>query len=190
MRREKNPKEIRISKPETNAFIAFPPSDFGFRNSFGFRFSDFGFRLGSRPTEAFSLIEVLAAILILGVAVLGLTEGITVALASSKDSELQTTAALYAAGRIETLRAEGDLVDGDQEGDCGQGLALYRWKQTIAGAGIDGLHEVDVVVEHVPTGKQLYELKTMLFQIPEDSTSGTANQSRDAKSKKKGRTGQ
>ena len=96
----------------------------------------------------FSLVEIMCAILVLGVGLVGLTEGLTTALRSSKESEIQTAAALIAAGQIEELRAAGYLVDGDTEGDCGKGLALYRWKQKIAGAGLEGLHEVTVVVEN------------------------------------------
>jgi len=126
------------------------------------------------PTErfrnGFSLIEVMVAVLILGIAVVGLTQGFTTALASTKESELQTTAALFAAGQIETLRAETGLTDETTEGDCGDDLPLYRWRQTISPAGTDGLHEVDVVVESSRTGQMIYELKTLLFEIPTDST--------------------
>ena len=112
----------------------------------------------------FSLIEVMVAILILGVALAGLTHGITTALDSSKESELQTTAALYAAGKIETLRAEGGLENGETDGDCGAGLEAYRWKQTISNAGLDGLHDVDVMIERARDNQEIYELKTLLFE--------------------------
>ena len=59
--------------------------------------------------SGFSLIEVMCAILILGVGLVGFTQAITTALGSSKDSEMQTTAALFAAGRIESLRADDYL---------------------------------------------------------------------------------
>jgi prepilin-type N-terminal cleavage/methylation domain-containing protein len=121
----------------------------------------------------FSLIEVMVAVLILAIALVGLTQGITTALASSKESELQTTAALFAAGQIELLRAEKDLVDETDNGDCGAGLPLYRWKETVSPTDIDGLHDVDVVVENSQTGAEIYELKTLLFQIPDD-TAGKA----------------
>ncbi|MEI9863348.1 MAG: prepilin-type N-terminal cleavage/methylation domain-containing protein [Limisphaerales bacterium] len=111
----------------------------------------------------------MVAILILAIALGGLTRGITTALASSKESELQTTAALFAAGQIELLRAQKDLVDGTESGDCGGGLSLYRWKQTVSPTNISGLHEVDVVVENARTGAEIFELKTLLFQIPDDS---------------------
>jgi general secretion pathway protein I len=127
----------------------------------------------------FSLIEVMVAILILGIALVGLTHGITTALDSSKDSELQTVAALLAAGKIETLRAEGDLENGETDGNCGPGLEAYHWKQTISDAGIDGLHEVDVVIETAQHNQEVYELKTMLFESSDSSGS------QDSKSPKK-----
>ncbi len=125
------------------------------------------------PTAGFSLVEVMVAILILGVALVGLTQGISTALASGKESELQTTAALFAAGQIEELRATGDITDGTSDGDCGEALPLYRWKQTITATDLDGLHDVSVVIEHARTGEPLYQLRTLLFQLPDNSSSNT-----------------
>jgi prepilin-type N-terminal cleavage/methylation domain-containing protein len=127
----------------------------------------------------FSLVEVMIAIVILGIVLVGLTQGITTALSSSKESEWQTTGALFAAGQIELLRAEKDLTDGETDGDCGASLPLYRWKQTVSPTGIDGLHDVEVVVENSKTGADIYELKTLLFEPPGDSS----GQSKDAKSR-------
>jgi prepilin-type N-terminal cleavage/methylation domain-containing protein len=117
----------------------------------------------------FSLVEVMIAIVILSVVLVGLTQGITTALSSSKDSEYQTTAALFAAGQIEALRAEKDLADGEIDGDCGTILPMYRWKQTVSPTDVDGLHDVDVVVENSKSGAAIYELKTLLFEPPGDS---------------------
>ena len=138
----------------------------------------------------FSLIEVMVAILILGIALAGLTHGIATALGSHKDSEWQTTAALYAQGKIETLIAGGVLKNETTEGECGAGLELYRWKQTISAADIEGLHQVEVVVENSQTGHTIYDLHTLLFQPPEDSTTGAAGKVKDAKSKTKRSGGQ
>jgi len=128
---------------------------------------------------AFSLIEVMVAIVILAIALTGLTQGITTALGSSKESELQTTAALFAAGQIELLRATSDLADGTTRGDCGATLPLYRWQATVSPTDVDGLHDVDVVVEKAQTGESIYELRTLLFEIPADSS----DQGKSSKSK-------
>jgi prepilin-type N-terminal cleavage/methylation domain-containing protein len=133
---------------------------------------------------AFSLIEVLCAILILGVAMAGLTRGITTALSSSKESETQTSAALLAASLIETMRAEGGLLDGETEGSFSSGLALYRWKQSVTASRIDGLHEVKVVIENAKSGQTIYELQTLLFEPTPDTKPA---KQKDKKSKKKGR---
>src|SRR5881628_3418859 len=107
--------------------------------------------------RGFSLVEVMCAILILGIALVGLTQGITTALSLSKESELQTTAALIAAGKIELLRADGYVVDGMTEGESGEGLSLYRWKRSVTSTSVDGLHEVSVVVEDSKSGTAIYE---------------------------------
>lgn len=129
----------------------------------------------------FSLVEVLCAILILGIALVGLTQGITTALHSSKESELQTAAALLAAGQIETLRAEGYLTERTTEGEGGEGLSLYRWKQSITGTSIDGLFDVVVAVENAQTGTAIYELRTMLFEPPSSFSSTGADDRKDSK---------
>lgn len=120
------------------------------------------------PRGGFSLIEVMVALVILAIALVGLTQGITTALGSSKESELQTTAALVAAGQIELLRAEPELADGADEGDCGAALPLYHWRQIVSPTDVAGLHEVDVVVANARTSQAIFELKTLLFQIPAD----------------------
>jgi len=110
----------------------------------------------------------MCAVLILGIGVAGLSHGITAALRSSKESELQTGAALLAAGQIETLRAEGFVIDEETEGEGGDDLSLFRWRQTVKSTQIDGLHDVTVVIEHARTGKAIYELRTLLFDPPLD----------------------
>ena len=113
-------------------------------------------------------MEVMIAILILGVALVGLTQGIATALKSGKESELQTTAALFAAGKIEKLRADGGLKEEATEGPCGEAFPLYQWKQVVTTTSISGLHEVTVIVENAQSGQSIYELRTMLFERPED----------------------
>jgi len=126
----------------------------------------------------FSLVEVLCAILILGVGLVGLVQGITTALSSSKEAELQTTAALFAAGQIETLRADGFVIEGKTDGTCGPDLDAYQWRQTVSRTAIEGLFDVVVAVEHSTTGKTIYELETLIFDplsVSDSTRSGTRN---------------
>src|SRR5882672_5058164 len=104
------------------------------------------------------------AILILGIALVGFVQGVTTALGSSKDSELQTTAVFLASGKIEQLRAEGGIEDGVSDGDCGEGFPNYQWKQTITSTSIKGLHQIDLIIESAKSGSQICELHTMLFE--------------------------
>ena len=139
----------------------------------------------TRTDAGFSLVEVMCAILILGIGLVGLTQGLTTALSSSKESELQTTAALLAAGRIEQLRADGYLVDGETEGDGDGELSLYHWKESVSSTSINGLHEVEVVVENSKTGKAIYELRTLLFDPPASSTYDSSDNRKDSTKKKR-----
>jgi type IV pilus modification protein PilV len=138
----------------------------------------------------FSLVEVMCAILILGIGLVGLTQGITAALRSSKDSELQTAAALIAAGQIETLRADGFVIDEETEGDCEDDMSLYRWKQSVTGTATPGLHEVKVVVENSQSGKTIYELRTLLFDPPLDDSLPTDRNDSLKPNKRRGRNDQ
>ena len=72
-----------------------------------------------RQQSGFSLIEVMVAVFILAVALVGLTRGITTALGSSKDAEHYSQAVQLAASRVELLRAEGDFTDGETTGTAG-----------------------------------------------------------------------
>jgi prepilin-type N-terminal cleavage/methylation domain-containing protein len=134
--------------------------------------------------RAFSLIEVMIAILILGIAMVGFVNGITTALSSHKDSEVQTIGVLLASGRMEKIRTDGELEDGESDGDWGDDYPNYQWKQTTSPTDIKGLHEVTVVVENSKTGKQIYELKTMLLEVPL-TTDDEANAKQTARSKKR-----
>jgi len=51
---------------------------------------------------------------------------------------------------------------------------------------IDGLHEVKVVVENSKSGTAIYELQTLLFEVPRSSTMDPSSKRKDsAKSKRK-----
>ena len=133
-----------------------------------------------RREEGFSLIELMCAILILGVGLLGISQGITTALSSSKESERQTTAAMLAAGQIEMVRADGWIEPGESSGEFGEAMPQYRYRQSITRTKIDGLYEVEVTVESGEKNEAIYTLKTMLFDVPASaSTSSSTSKKND-----------
>jgi len=140
-----------------------------------------------RHNAGFSLIEIMVAILILGVALAGLTRGITTALGSNKESELQTAASLIAAGQVETLRASKDIIDGVTEGDCGDDLPLYQWTQTISPGDLDGLHEVKVVVRKINSSSPIYELATLVFDPDYPGQDANAGRTQHERARKRGK---
>ena len=144
----------------------------------------------NRCHGGFSLIEVMCAILIMGVALVALTRGLTTALGSTKDSEVQTTVVALAAGQMETLRASAVLTDDTTEGDF-DNFPKYKWQQTIAPGGLDGLHQVEVVVMDAKSGTTLYKLTTLLFDsyYPSSTASDAKQRQRDLDKAKKRRGG-
>jgi len=141
-----------------------------------------------KRNAGFSLIEVMVAILILGIALVVLTQGITTALGSSKESELQTAAMLFAQGKVEELRATA-ILEGEDEGTCGPGLELYQWTQNVTTTDLDGLYNVEVTVENARTGQEICALRTLLFEVPasdEPAKDKSKGKDKNSKSKKKG----
>jgi prepilin-type N-terminal cleavage/methylation domain-containing protein len=133
----------------------------------------------SPRNAGFSLIEVMCAVLIMGVALVGLTHGITTALSSTKDSETQTAVIQLAAGQIETLRAEAILTDDTTEGDFGENFPRYSFEQNITPADVDGLHQVEVVVKDAKSGAALYKLETLLFDTDYPATADDPSAKKD-----------
>lgn len=121
---------------------------------------------GQGKRSAFSLIEVLIAILILGVSLVALVHGMNTSLVSAKEAEVQSIAAQLAAGQIESLRADGFILEGDTDGEFDGDLSIYTWRQHVVATQPEGLYEVTVTIEKTDSGESIYELKTMLFDPP------------------------
>lgn len=131
------------------------------------------FHTGAEPARegGFSLVEVLCALVILGVGLVGVTQGITLSLHSSKDAEHYTTAVLLAAGKLETIRTEGYLTSGEDDGEFGDAFPQLSWKQNVKETSLDGLYEVEVTIELRDSDRVVYELRTFLFDMPYQSLS-------------------
>lgn len=120
--------------------------------------------------RGFSLLEVLIAVVVLGVGVVGILQSITSALTSSRRAEQLTTAVFLAGGLLEELRAQGQvaLEPAEKEGDFGDAFAHYRWRRQSNAREPEGLYHVVVIVEndHHGAWQPIETLETLIFEMP------------------------
>jgi type IV pilus modification protein PilV len=133
-----------------------------------------------RSQSGFSLVEVMVAVFVLAVGLVGLARGITTALVSGKEAETYSQAVELAANRVELLRTDDYFSDGETEGTEGP----LRWRQTVSPANANGLHQVEVAVERVAGNVQVYTLRTFLYQTPTDRPADKEKDRRDKRSRK------
>ena len=125
--------------------------------------------LTEQRRDGFSLVEVICALLVLGIGVVGITEGLALGVRTSKEAESQTAASLLAASRIEFLRADKILIAGVENGAFEPPFSRFVWRQTVTETQIRGLYDVRVEVFRPPGTQQLGELQTLLFERPTDA---------------------
>jgi type IV pilus modification protein PilV len=118
----------------------------------------------------FSLLEAVLAVLILGIGITGMAEGITAALRTSKEAEYRTAAALLASGALEEIRAEGFLTEGEKDMDAEECPPPYSIHEVVARTPTDGLYEVTITVQLASTKETIHEVKTLLFDPETSST--------------------
>ena len=116
--------------------------------------------------HGFSLVEVLVAVLIIGIGITGLVEGLSTAIYSHKDSEKISIAAWLAAERIEFIRADGLLIEGTSTGNWDGTFDGYTYSEIIEKSQMEGLYDISVIIKDRSEGKVLYSLKTKLFEAP------------------------
>lgn len=121
---------------------------------------------GRTARAGFSLVELMLAVFILAVGLTGLTHGITTSLQSSKVSEVQSMAAHLASGLLEMIKAEGLILEGEDEGTFGDTYPQFTWKSVLTETDLEGLFEVRVVILDKEGNKQHFELTTLLFDPP------------------------
>ena len=118
-----------------------------------------------RSRQGYSLIELLAALTIFGLGVLGSMELFAVCLQSTSASLGYTQAALLAQGRIEEIIAEENTATGTDSGDFGDDFPGHSWETHIENTHQDGLISVEVVVTWTERGRdKAYRLTTLVAE--------------------------
>src|SRR5689334_16480232 len=100
-----------------------------------------------RGARAFTLIEVLAALLIFGVALVGFMENLGTTNRVQADLATRARAGMLAQNIREELRTKEDFEVGTKDGDFEGENSAYHWKRDIEkDEKIDGLDRVTVLV--------------------------------------------
>lgn len=117
---------------------------------------------GSR--RGFTMIEVLAALLIFSVAIVGIIEGMGTALAYQGDLVMRQRAAMLASNVLEEIKYQGDLTEGQDAGQFDGDDAVFTWQTDIETTDVQGLMMVTSTVAWGPQGNMKdYSITTMIY---------------------------
>lgn len=129
--------------------------------------------------RGFTVIEMIVAMLLLGIGVTGAVMAISGTSGSSAVSRDLTVLSLLAQRRLAEAEAEaaylGQWTEGVDEGDFGEDYPDYRWEQEVAATDTTDLLQITVVVHHTEgNSERTFELTTQRLAPPiEDTTTGT-----------------
>jgi prepilin-type N-terminal cleavage/methylation domain-containing protein len=134
-------------------------------------------RLGAKGHRAgFTLIEVLATLLLMAIVLPAVMEGVSIALASASNARQRTEAAAVAQSQMTTLLATGQWNGGVLAGDVVSNGGTYHWQAAAVAWPLDtttvGLMQVDMVVTWTGrSGNQSITLSTLIY----DRTGSTSS---------------
>jgi type II secretion system protein I len=108
--------------------------------------SSFIIHHSSFPSRAFSVLEVLCALTIFSVAVVGIIEGVTLQIKSERNAEETTRAAMLAQNILEEIRQAGEYSDDSQSGKFDEENTGFQWQYDMKETDVTGLFRVSVKI--------------------------------------------
>ena len=115
------------------------------------------FRRMTTARAAFTLIEVLAAMLLIAIVMPVVMQGITASGQAGSAARYRTQAAILADSKLSELTVTGQWDGGAMSGDFGAVAPGYRWQATVAEWAGDtqgiGLQQLDVQVTWTARGR-------------------------------------
>lgn len=111
---------------------------------------------------AFTLMEVLAAMVLLAIVLPAVMKGISIATVLASDSVAKIVAGELAESRLNEAILLGEWQSGSGAGDFGNDYPGYRWMLTTSDAGQTGLKQVSVKVTWEKRA-DLYEFQLTTF---------------------------
>ena len=103
-------------------------------------------RVGRARRGAFTFIEILATMALLGIVLPAVMSGISLCLATADVAKRQAQASALGHDKLMELVAEENWQQGAVSGDFGQDWPEYRWTAQVADWDGGALRELDVTV--------------------------------------------
>ena len=105
------------------------------------------------PGRAFTLVEVLAALALVGVILPVAMRGIALSLGAADHARRQTRAAMLAEAKLWSLTLTGAWQEAGLSGDFGEGNPGYAWSARASELDDSALRRLDVSVTWVARGR-------------------------------------
>jgi general secretion pathway protein I len=130
-----------------------------------------------RNRQAFTLIEVLAAMMLMAIILPPVMQGIAIATRTASESRTRTEAAGLAEEKLNELIATGQWQNGNTAGDFGTDWPKYRWQANIYAWPYDtsavGLQQIDLSVLWTGTNNQQKSIMISTLAYVRGGTSTT-----------------
>ena len=127
-----------------------------------------------RPRRGFTLIEVLATLVLIGIVIPVAMKGATLALQASSAARHQAEAATLGEAKLNQMIAEMDYGLSGASGDFAPDFPLYKW--TVQSAMLDfNVTEVLMTVTWMEQGRERsVNVSTLTYQTDDTMIGGTA----------------
>ena len=111
-----------------------------------------GFSKARKRRAAFTLVEVLAALMLAAIVLPIAMRGISLATSAAGTARRQMEAASLAEAKLAELIATGEWQGSNLSGDCGDAWPEYRWSAEVIESSETALHQLDVHIEWTARG--------------------------------------
>ena len=124
----------------------------------------------SAGRKGFTLIEVLAALLFLGILIPAVLRGISIASRASEAAERGNVAGQLAENQLEQVILDGTWSTGGGRGDFGADWPLYRWELTSSAWDQDTMTQLTMKVYFKVQGREQSVQLTTLASALQSNT--------------------
>ncbi|MGB5621724.1 MAG: type II secretion system minor pseudopilin GspI [Gammaproteobacteria bacterium] len=118
-------------------------------------------------SRGFTLLEVMVALLIVALGIVGLFNQIISISAGTIRMKERTLASWVALNEITRVRVSGELPDvGEFDGDVEFASAEYRWQARVSETGVDNLRRIDIDVSYLDDPDNVIGRGTGFLTLP------------------------